>query len=452
MNLLKIARAEWLSALTRFRLDPNLLKIKKDLKTFFHSFFKIKDKVYAADTGKWLGEGGQGFVKVAEDYEGKDFALKVEPDEINEYDHEELRITEKINFSHGMMQRSLGGLKLFSKKSKHNSKTLTEYKKYKIYELLEGEDLFDLIHSKTVLTDAQKYIIAIKICQCIQDLHNQGIIHADIKPNNIKVNMVNNQIVVRIMDYGLSMELSPGETSISPNMIFGTKAYESPEIRSANPTYSFASDIYAMGIMFKEDLKLPVNVYDNMLSKPQSRPGLDVTIKTLVGLLEKCPNLDTDAKKVIDEVKPKVATAQQAAVIADKIDEPKKPIKREPINPQILKLQQLLQEKQKQPEPEIKGPQRLVSVRPKDVLFQQRQLEIRPQPAAVAAQRQPFAKAPKQAPLRQVAQNREGDVSQLPKLKQFNNGKPGKTSEFQHELNMALIKNQDKRVGPVVMK
>ncbi len=450
----KVARTEWISALTTFALDSNLKKIKKDYKNFNHSFIRVNGIIYAADTGNWLGEGAQGFVKLAEDVEGKNYALKVEPDAINKYDHEEFKITTKINFMHGMMERSLGKVKLFSKKSEHNSKTLTDHKKYKIYDLLEGNDLFDIIYKKTIntlgheeytwankLTDIQKYIIAIKICQATLEIHRNNIIHADIKPSNIKVRMINNQIVVKFMDYGLAMELQPGQTCITPNMIFGTKDYESPEITSADPTYSFASDIWAIGIIFRDELKLPLAVHASMLSKaPEGRPSLEKTIQTLVGLLEKCPNLDEDAKKVIVETKAQpiklVTKVQAEQPVATDDKKEKTQVKREPINPQILKLQQIL--KEKQPEPARNKPARLMSIRPKDVIFQQKQLQVQakvqPHPAPKPAVQPPVRPAPKavdQGPKPILLQHQHGEVRN-----------PG----FKGELNTVLMKNLGKHL------
>ncbi len=143
---------------------------------------------------------------------------------------------------------------------------------------------------------------------------------------------------------------------------------------------------------------------------------------------------EAKAPKTPIKQEPKVQAEPQApapvAIVEEKKEVLKKPINK-PINPQILKLQQLLQEKQA--EPERKGPERLVSMRPKDVLFQQKQLEIKAQKAPVPA----LPIAPLREPLRPVPQVRKD----LPRpVFVINKGDEVNKIEFRKELNDALMK------------
>lgn len=84
----------------------------------------------------------------------------------------------------------------------------------------------------------QRLILMLKISQRIASMHAHGLVHSDLKPENI---MVNTQGDVQIIDNGNSQE--DGETAHQ----FGTPAYSAPEIMFRRyPTYSKAADLYGL--------------------------------------------------------------------------------------------------------------------------------------------------------------------------------------------------------------
>lgn len=59
-------------------------------------------------------------------------------------------------------------------------------------------------------------------------MHNKGIVHRDLKLENILVNEVRrNEVQVKIIDFGLSKLVGPGELATEP---FGTLGYVAPEV------------------------------------------------------------------------------------------------------------------------------------------------------------------------------------------------------------------------------
>ena len=96
--------------------------------------------------------------------------------------------------------------------------------------------------------------IAIQLAHTLGELHNHDIIHKDIKPRNIIVNLTNNQ--VKLIDFGISTFLSrenPGV--VSPGKLEGTLAYISPEQTGRmNRIIDNRSDFYSLGVTFYEML------------------------------------------------------------------------------------------------------------------------------------------------------------------------------------------------------
>lgn len=122
-----------------------------------------------------------------------------------------------------------------------------------IEENFEGQSLSTLIKEnmldlKTIL------IIGIEICKGIGEIHNELIIHKDIKPQNIIVNLQNR--LIKIVDFGLSTLLTRETQSIiNPESLEGSVTYISPEQTGRmNRSIDYRTDIYSLGVIFYEML------------------------------------------------------------------------------------------------------------------------------------------------------------------------------------------------------
>lgn len=134
-----------------------------------------------------------------------------------------------------------------------------------VLEDFEGESL------KVLLTRASLSLqaclkIAIALTQSLATLHKAGIIHKDIKPSNIIVNLETAQ--VKLTDFGLASRLSlEKQTLQNPNLIEGTLAYMSPEQTGRmNRSIDYRSDFYSLGVTLYELLTgtLPFTATDPM--------------------------------------------------------------------------------------------------------------------------------------------------------------------------------------------
>jgi len=96
----------------------------------------------------------------------------------------------------------------------------------------------------------------------LEALHDQGVIYKDMKPHNVVMNPVNNEI--RLIDFGLSSRVKREDLS-GLRSFGGTAAYLSPELTGCmNRGVDYRTDMYSLGVMFFEMLtgKLPFESHD----------------------------------------------------------------------------------------------------------------------------------------------------------------------------------------------
>jgi len=125
---------------------------------------------------------------------------------------------------------------------------------YIIMELVEGITLKKYIEKKSRLSVNEAVSIAIQVSMGIEAAHNAGIIHRDIKPQNI---IISREGKVKVTDFGIAKAAT--SNTISSN-VMGSVHYTSPE--QARGGYSDArSDIYSLGITMFEMLtgRVPFN-------------------------------------------------------------------------------------------------------------------------------------------------------------------------------------------------
>ncbi|MCC5669146.1 AAA family ATPase [Nostoc sp. CHAB 5784] len=132
-----------------------------------------------------------------------------------------------------------------------------------VLEDIGGQNLKQFIdRSRLNIIDCLK--LAIQLTDIIIDLHNQHIIHKDIKPQNIIINPKSKQ--VKITDFSIASRLSKENVMLSnPNFLKGTLAYMSPEQTGRmNRSIDYRTDFYSLGITFYEMLtsQLPFNFID----------------------------------------------------------------------------------------------------------------------------------------------------------------------------------------------
>lgn len=116
---------------------------------------------------------------------------------------------------------------------------------YIVMEYVEGITLKSYIEGKGQLSFKESVSIAIQVARGIEAAHNKGIIHRDIKPQNI---MISTDGKVKVTDFGIAKAASSNTISSD---VMGSVHYVSPE-QARNGFVDLRSDIYSLGIVMYE--------------------------------------------------------------------------------------------------------------------------------------------------------------------------------------------------------
>ena len=154
-----------------------------------------------------------------------------------------------------------------SKMTHHNIVNLLDVgmdgdSRYLVMEYVPGQTLKQVIQERTRLPAQTAAAVTIRILSALQHAHENGIIHRDIKPQNI---LVNEEGLIKVADFGIA-RIADTQTLSQSDTVMGSVHYFSPEQASGGETDE-RSDIYSVGVVLYEMLtgRVPFDA-DNQVS------------------------------------------------------------------------------------------------------------------------------------------------------------------------------------------
>ncbi len=115
---------------------------------------------------------------------------------------------------------------------------------YLVMELVSGELLSSRVANTGLFSTQEAVSILYQAAQALDYAHNQGIVHRDIKPNNM---MITKDGILKILDFGLAQLERPDDRSSGRKRFMGTVEYMSPEQIEDSERVDARSDLYSLG-------------------------------------------------------------------------------------------------------------------------------------------------------------------------------------------------------------
>ena len=263
---------------------------------------------------KKIGEGGMGVLYKAEDTKLKrEVAIKFLPQNISVNEEERKRFEIEAQAAASLNHANISTIYSIEE-SRNNS--------FIVMEFIDGIELKERIKSGS-LQPEEAVNIAMQIAEGLEAAHKRGIVHRDIKSQNI---MITSEGKVKIMDFGLAKMKGSSQLTKYGTTV-GTAAYMSPE-QAKGDNIDHRTDLWSLGVVFYEMLtgQIPFKgEYDqaiiysvlNESPEPVDKFKTDIPIglhKIIKKLLQKNPSSRyLSAKDVVSDLK-SINTSAPAAV------------------------------------------------------------------------------------------------------------------------------------------
>jgi hypothetical protein len=133
---------------------------------------------------------------------------------------------------------------------------LPDGRPYLVMELLEGESLQEHLEKSTTLSREESVDIGLQILLGLECAHALGVVHRDLKPGNVFLDVRGVGRVAKLLDFGVAkVKATPEFQALTrPGMVMGTPEYMAPEQAFSADQADARSDLYSVGVMLYEML------------------------------------------------------------------------------------------------------------------------------------------------------------------------------------------------------
>jgi len=204
-----------------------------------------------------IGEGGMGVVYKARDTRLlRHVAIKILPAHLVSHDRNRERLVQEARAASALNHPNICTVHDIGEANGVH---------FIVMELLEGQTLREILEARGRLPEDEVIEMAAKVCDALTAAHSKGIIHRDIKPDNI---MVTREGVVKVMDFGLAKLLDEEDGQLKPSAtdslllskdllktsvstFQGTATYMSPE-QIEKRRIDGRTDVFSVGVLLYE--------------------------------------------------------------------------------------------------------------------------------------------------------------------------------------------------------
>jgi eukaryotic-like serine/threonine-protein kinase len=240
-----------------------------------------------------LGQGGMGAVYKAKDLElDRLVALKVIRPEMAVNPEILRRFKQELILARQITHRNV--IRIFDLGEADGIKFIT-------MEYIEGQDLKSLMTQKGKLSFEETAGIIEQVCLALEAAHAEGVVHRDLKPQNI---MIDKQGKAAVMDFGIARSVEAGGMT-QTGMLVGTPDYMSPE-QVMGEHVDARSDLFTLGVIIYELLTgsgpykaetTQAAMYKRLHEVPQPPAEVDPAVPQLLSAVAmKCLQIDPAAR------------------------------------------------------------------------------------------------------------------------------------------------------------
>jgi eukaryotic-like serine/threonine-protein kinase len=155
---------------------------------------------------------------------------------------------------------------------------------YMVMDYIPGQTLQDIVFPKNPLSEAIAIHYIKQISQAVKVIHNQGLLHRDIKPNNIILKEGTEQVI--LIDFGIAREFTPGKAETHTGIVSEGYApieqYLEKEKRTqATDIYALAATLYAL-VTAKTPTPASLRTRQNLRSPKEINSELSATVNQAI--------------------------------------------------------------------------------------------------------------------------------------------------------------------------
>jgi serine/threonine protein kinase len=186
-----------------------------------------------------IGRGGMATVALADDVQlGRPVAVKI--------------LADNLAADEGVRARFLREARLAGKLMHPNVVRVydagEDVRPYFVMEYVEGESVADAVAKRGALPWPEALDIGLQACAGLEHAHAAGIVHRDVKPQNL---LWRHDGVVKVSDFGIAQTVE-GTALTATGLVLGTLPYVAPERLRGSGAVSGAADVYAVGAVLYE--------------------------------------------------------------------------------------------------------------------------------------------------------------------------------------------------------